>query len=495
MDLLSLFIVAFLVFANGFFVAVEFAIVRGRTTKLKSPEAENHFGTKASIRLIEQMDASLSACQLGITMASLLLGWWGELTLQKIFLGWFAHLSPTYQSIFSHALATAIALVIVTFLHVVIGELAAKSIAIRYPEATLRLLALPMVVFSVVCKPLIATFNGCANLLLRMFGVPTEMEADRVHSAAELEMLIAQSTERGILDKEEEEMLQGVFSFSQTVAREVMTPRTEVKTISIDATFDEVVSDILNSRHSRFPVVGEHIDDIKGIIIARDVLQCVPQVLKGGASSFSVKNIMREPYFVPETKPIDDLLNEFKHRNLHMAIVVEEHGGVDGVVTLEDLIEEIVGEIFDESDIPKQDIVLEDNGDLVVDGGVLVSEVNDRLSFSVPEGDYDTIAGFVYSSLGRIPEAGDEILIRGDGEVEIVGETAEEVSVGQSDVVNGFGHAITEDEITFQPIASLVVEKVEGHRIDKIRLKSLVPSAVPESEELKEASEVKEGNT
>jgi CBS domain containing-hemolysin-like protein len=232
---------------------------------------------------------------------------------------------------------------------------------------------------------------------------------------------------------------------------------------------------LAQSRFSRYPVVGESVDNVLGLLLIRDL---VPYLLKvrgtGDGSAFDIRRVMREPYFVPGTKKIDDLLNEFKKRKVHLAIVVDEHGGVDGVVTLEDLIEEIVGEIFDESDIPEKDIVIEENGNIVVDGGVLVSDINSRFQLSIPEGDYDTIAGFIYTSLGRIPRQGDQILIEESGVTHVNGEGAKEKQSattveGEERSEAGAGEESAEEESA--PKALITVENVTGRRIDRVRLK------------------------
>lgn len=478
----SIILVLALVGLNGFFVAVEFALVRSHPTKLKLTEYKSLFGVKSSLKLIEELDFSLSATQLGITIASLLLGWWGEATFQSVFysgLAWMGGLSIMGEwsaLIISHAVATILALSLITFLHVVLGEVVAKSVAIRFPETTLRMLAGPMVLFNVLFRPLIYFLTACANATLALFGIKSPPESERTHSLAELSMLVSHSGEKGILDKVEEEMLQSVFSFSDTVAREIMTPRTDLVTVPIDASIEEVVQVIVSSGYSRFPVVGDSVDDIQGVIMSRDLLPYVHNLKNLPEREFSLKRIMREPYFVPGTKQISDLLNEFKRRKLHIAVVLDEHGGVDGVVTLEDVIEEIVGDIFDESDVVERDIIVEENGNVVVDGGVLVADINDRLEFSIPEGDYDTIAGFIYTSLGRLPRPGDEIVIRDSGNLEINGKLIEEA---------------LETSEESAPLAQITVEKVSGRRIERVKLQKLLSESLTNSEASEEAKEVR----
>ncbi len=475
-----------LVALNGFFVAVEFALVRSQPLKFRSPDMKGKLGVQTSLKLMERLDFSLSATQLGITVASLLLGWWGESTFSQLIYTALHHLGVPLPVVASHTMATTLALILVTFLHVVLGELAAKSIAIVYPETTLRYLAGPTLVFAVACRPAIYMLTACSNFILRLFGIRTETETQRTHSLAELSMLVTHSGEKGVLDKVEEEMLQSVFSFSETVAREVMTPRTDLIAVSVTASLEELVQAAVSSGFSRLPVIGESIDDIQGIIMVRDLLPYVHNLRHSNEREFNIRRIMREPYFVPGTKSIADLLNEFKRRKIHIAVVLDEHGGVDGVVTLEDVIEEIVGDIFDESDIPERDIIVEDNGNVIVDGGVLVADINSRLDFDIPEGDYDTIAGFIYTSLGRLPRTGDEIVIRKSGDLEVNGLIEPSPGSGGSS-----SDAEAPEREPAAAVAQITVERVTGRRIDRVKLQRLAAFASAEPDLRGEASQDK----
>ncbi len=488
-----------LVLANGVFVGAEFALVRTRTTKLREGSHHRKLGGASSLKLLEDLDTSLSATQVGITIASLLLGWWGEHVFQRVIIQSLGWLDESVRGYVSHGVATLLALAVITYLHVVLGELVAKSLAIRYPETTLRWLAPPVLIFSKVCQPIIFFLNGSAILILRLVGIKSLAETERIHSSAELAMLISQSTEGGVFDKDEEEMLKGVFGFSETVAREVMTPRTDLVTIRHNSRFEDVLRVIARTGFSRIPVTGERIDDILGILIVKDVL---PYVNGEPRSDFDVRKIMREPYFVPGTKPIDDLLREFQRRKIHLAIVLDEHGGVDGVVTMEDLLEEIVGEIYDESDIPEADVVVQPNGDIVVDGRVLVSDLNSRFQFEIPQGDYDTIAGFVYTSLGRVPRSGDQLVVKENGEIVTVpdemeelllGRTAVEFRLGEGGVVEAANGQSELDIPERQGTLLMVVEKVRKQRVDTIRIRFLIPlGKYTESEPISSASQEKE---
>lgn len=467
---------ALLVLGNAFFVAVEFALVRAHPTKVKHPDEAKKFGTKSSIALLDDLDNGLSATQLGITICSLLLGWIGELTFAGLFEQLADVMGLQFSPIVIHTTATALAFSIVTFFHVVIGELVAKSLAIRYPEPVLRYCAPGLLIFSKVCRPFIFIFIASANLVLSMFGMRTVPESERVHSADELSMLISASSEHGVLDKSEEEMLKGIFGFSETVAREIMTPRLDLVTIPISSTLDEVIHAVTGSGFSRFPVTGDNIDHVVGIILARDLLSIIEEKKQSSSKDFDLKKHLREAYFIPGTKPIDDLLNEFKRRKAHMAIVLDEHGGVDGAVTLEDILEEIVGDIFDESDRPESDVVIEEDGDILLDGGLLVADVNQRFNVSIPEGDYDTIGGFIFSALGRMSQQGDQVHIRNSSILAVNGVPIEEEPVRDGEIDRS-----TPEDIKEQPMpkkmqeALLTVERLAGNRIETVRVHIVSP--------------------
>lgn len=476
--LINIFLVFFLVLLNGFFVAAEFAIVSSQRTKLNSEQHKKKFGWKSAVFLCNELELSLSSTQLGITIASLILGWWGEKSLAEFSIEFFGLVS-TSGYVLSHAFATAIALIIVTFLHVVLGELAAKSVAIRYPEITLRYLAPSLTLFTKVCRPILSFLNFCANQFLKIFGLTAVAESERVHTSGELAMLVSHSSEKGELDKEEEEMLRGVFNFGDTVAREVMTPRTDLVTISTTSSLDEVISTIVESGYSRLPVKGETVDDIVGVLLARDLFPYIQSNRSSTGGDFDICKIAREPFFIPDTKPIDDLLNELKNRKVHMAIVLDEHGGVDGVVTLEDLVEEIVGEIFDESDIAEEDIVFENNGDIILDASILVGEINSELELEIPEGDYDTLSGFMFTLLGRVPEVGDQIAIYPHARILVNG--IDQSSLGSdSDEQSADSDESDEEKEEEMPLAIFVVEEVANNRIEHARL---IRSSLKEKDE------------
>lgn len=474
-------LIIFLVVLNGAFVATEFAMVRINPVHFTNQEGRRKVGSKTTMKLLERMELALASVQLGITVASILLGWFGVQILYELLSQLLSSAAGMFSSEYISLVLMIISLASIIFLHVVIGELSAKSIAVRYPEMVLRLLSAPVFLFVQGCRPIIYVLNRSADLFLRILRIDRSEKVSRAQSLAELSFLVSKSTEGGLLEEEEEQMLRGVFGLSDTVAREIMTPRTDLITISTDSTFDEVLATIRESGLSRFPVTGESIDDVQGVLLARDILNfVVPGVVNGSfkREEFSVKKLVREAYFIPGTKPIDDLLTEFKRRKLHLGIVLDEHGGVDGVVTLEDLLEEIVGDIFDESDIPQKSIVVQENGDVLIDGGQLVADLNTQFGLEIPEGDYDTIAGFIFTSLGRMPRPGDTISVN-KAHAAVLAAAVEEAAsetVGETETTG-------EEEAPQLPAQAVItVEKVQSYRIETVRLRQ--SSEVENSESL-----------
>jgi CBS domain containing-hemolysin-like protein len=309
-----------------------------------------------------------------------------------------------------------------------------------------------------------------------MFGFKAATEGERVHTSSELSMLVAASTRYGVLDKDEEQMLQGVFQFSETVAREIMTPRTDVVSIPTSANFDEMYTIVVQSGLSRFPVIGENIDDVKGVLLARDVLRVAPRFLPDKGVIFDITTLLREPYFIPGTKSINDLLTELKRRKVHIALVLDELGGFDGVVTLEDILEEIVGDIFDESDGAKLDMVYQENGDVLLDGGMLVTDISDAFEIAIPEGDYDTIAGFIFNCLGRLAEEQDKVTLNRHGEASVNGAEFELPRGSHPSAEWARSGQLIEagDDDAVDLYNDFIVEKITGNRIETVRFRKRV---------------------
>ena len=396
-----------LVFANGFFVASEFALVGARKTRI---EALVRAGSKPAIiarNAIARLDHYLSATQLGITLASLGLGWVGESTLAAIFMQIFGGLGEPWNAVASHVVAGTIAFALITILHIVLGELMPKSIAIMKPEKTSLWTAPALVVFAKVLAPFIYTLNGLANWLLGLFGLEAPHESERVHRPEEIDMIVQQSSEAGQLGAEPGEMIRGVIELSETTAGEVMTPRIEVVALPDTASVQEAAQIILGEGHSRVPVYRETIDNITGVLLARDVWKAQVH------GELDLAKVVRPVNFVPDSKSIIELLPMMRKLGVQLVVVVDEFGGTAGILTIEDLVEEIVGEIRDEHDVEPPGIDIGDDGRVYISGSLGIGELNDEFGLDLPEEDYTTVAGYVMGRLGRIAEENDEVAFPG----------------------------------------------------------------------------------
>ncbi|HEX6927311.1 MAG TPA: hemolysin family protein [Longimicrobiaceae bacterium] len=411
--LLRLGIAVFLVLANGFFVAAEFALVGARTTRIEAMASKGNAGARMALRAIRHLDHYISGTQLGITLASLGLGWVGESTIASLLIQAFTPLPQPWDVVATHTVAGTIAFALITFMHIVLGELAPKSLAILFPERVSIWTAGPLIAFSRIFSPFIVVLNGSANLLLRMLGLRAPHEAERVHRPEEIEMLLRKTQEHGLMAEEPAEMIRGVFDLSETTAAEVMTPRTEVVAVPITATMDEVADTFLDSGHSRLPVYEQTVDHIIGVVLARDFWRSRRDRRDAG-----LRQILRPVPFVPETKDLEDLLREMQREGTHIVVVLDEYGGTAGVVTVEDVIEQIVGEIADEHEELFAEI-REEDGRIIVSGRALVSDLNERFGLQLPQEEYTTAAGMLMGMLGRIAEEGDRIEFAG-GSMEVL---------------------------------------------------------------------------
>jgi CBS domain containing-hemolysin-like protein len=402
--------VLLLVAANGFFVAAEFALVSASDTRLAGMVEKGDRAARTVRTAQGELNLYLSSCQVGITLASLGLGWIGEHAIAQTLVFLFSGLATPFDWIAKHTVAVIIAFIGITYLHVVFGEVAPKALAIFHPEQVSRWIIKPLILFTRAGTPLIWSINESANLLLRVFGVRQPTEAERVHSPEEIMLLVRRSEELGVVERDEQAMIHGVFELTRTVAREVMTPRPDIVAVPVNVKFDELVATATRSGHSRLPVYDESLDNVVGLVLVKDLLS---MAASGEWADFDVSRIMREPYFVPDTKSVDDLLAELRRLKIHMAIVVDEFGGTDGLVTLEDLIEEIVGEIYDEYDVARPRFTTTSGGEPLIDGGAPIDEVNDKFGLALPDEDYDTLGGFILGELGHVPKRGDAVRVIG----------------------------------------------------------------------------------
>jgi CBS domain containing-hemolysin-like protein len=400
---------------NGFFVAVEFSLVRSRKTRLEAMARNGDRLARIALRGIANMGRMLSASQLGITLSSLGLGALTEETLAEVFGEWLHALPMAAEIGLRVGLGSVLAVLFVTYFHVVFGELAPRSVALTHPEKVARVLTPLLVVFELIMRPLTNVLNKSAEAVLRAFGQkPMDVE-EGLHSPEELRMLVEQSEEGGALESTPATLLEGVFEFSEKNAREVMTPRTEVDALQVDATLDEALTLVEETRRSRYPVYGETIDDIIGLVLAKDLIPVLrrPPAAAASDDGFSLRSIMRPIHVVPGSREVEEVLADFKRLKEHLAIVLDEYGGTAGLVTMEDLLEEIVGEILDEKDEPPEPESREGPDLVLVPGSTNIADLNERFGLSVPDEDYTTIGGYVFGVLGRLPVVGDRVTAGG----------------------------------------------------------------------------------
>jgi CBS domain containing-hemolysin-like protein len=342
-------------------------------------------------------------------MAGLALGWVAEPALSQLLLPIIELFPADISNEVSHALSAGLAFALITFLTVVGGELTPKSIALRHRERTALLVGRPIVLLAWLFRPATWALTASADRLLRLIGVPPARGQELVHSVEELKMLVAASAERGVVDAEEEDMLHAVFDLGELLVRQVMVPRTEMVAVPAEASLDEIIALALRSPHTRFPVYDGDLDHVLGIVHLRDLMRARHGQRPGVTTA---RGVMREAIFVPETIGVDALLRRFRVRRQHMAIVLDEYGGTAGMVTLEDVLEEIVGEVSDEFS-PEPGIQRLPDGSFLVDGLTLIEEVNQALGVRLEDPYYDTIAGFVLGRLGRLAEVGDAVTAHG----------------------------------------------------------------------------------
>jgi CBS domain containing-hemolysin-like protein len=398
-------VILVLLVLNGYFVAVEFALVRSRRTRLqamvRAGDSLARFALAASGNLARVFPAS----QLGITLSSLGLGWTAESALGHSFGTFFASLPFPIEASLRVSFGAMVALLLATYLQVVFGELAPRALALNHPEQLAKWLAPPLLAFAWIASPFTATLQASAGFALRLIGQSSKIQRETVHSPDELRMLVEQSEEQGALEEADATMLGKVFEFSEKKARDVMTPRTDIVAMTADASLDDALEVVEEAGFSRYPVIDESIDNIIGMVHVKDLLS----VLREKIDEFTVRDVMREVHVVPGSREVEEVLADFKKRKEHMAIVLDEYGGTAGLVTMEDLLEEIVGEIFDEYDETEETRVpAAAGGETLVEGAASIREVNDLFGLTVPEEDYTTVGGYVFGVLGRLPVVGDK---------------------------------------------------------------------------------------
>ncbi len=427
---LRLVLVLALVLLNGLFVAAEFSIVTTRRGRIETLAAEGNPVAPLIRRTLGDLGNFLAAAQLGITMASIGLGFVGEPLLADLIEPAFGFLPDGGSGAAAHAVAVPVAFAVITGMHIVLGEQAPKVLALRNPERIALLTTPPTEVFRYAFWPAIWLLNTLANAVLRPFGLrPVEGGTHSVHTAEEINLLVSQSAEAGVLESEEAKLLASVFQFGDRRVNEVVVPRTEVVFLEKGTTVRDFYRIFSQSPHSRFPVFEGSQDNVVGIVGIKDVLRGISDMQLNEDSPIDLA--MRPAMFVPETKFVGTLFFEMQRAGHQMAVVVDEYGGTAGLVTLEMLLEELVGYVSDELRRHEEEFVTVDERTFQIDAGMTIHDANDEMELAFPEGDYETVAGFVLSHLGRIPKEGEQFTYNGlrIAVTRVLGRKVEEVTV------------------------------------------------------------------
>ncbi len=431
-DVINIGFAIILVIINGFFVAAEFALVKIRPSRLDEQVEKNQRFAATARWLAQRMDASLSACQLGITMASLGLGWIGEPAIAHL-------LRPLLQAagvvseIWIHGIAFAVAFTSITAAHLVFGEQAPKIYALRRPETILLLFALPLKFFYFVSYPFMIALNATTSFLLKKIGVKGVSEHDAVHSEDEIKALLVLARKHGELSRVEHRLLNAVFEFDDTVCRRIMQPRSDIIFFDVNRSFPECMALAKENKHSRYPLCDGSLDNVLGVVHIKDLID-VPPDMEG-----VLRSIARPAQFVPETMRISRLLRQFQETHQHMAFVVDEYGTVIGCATMEDVLERIVGPVEDEFDTQPVEIKPDGPGRFIVPGGTDIAAVNRQLKLQLDSIEAETLSGLLTEKTGQVPSVGDRIEL--DGAVaevlDIIGSRASRIRVVLSPVPFG----------------------------------------------------------
>jgi len=411
--------VGVLILLNAFFVAAEYGLVTARRTRIVELHHQGNKRARDVLRITGDPPRFIAGMQLGVTLTSLGIGALGESALSNAFDPWLATVA-----------AVILAYLILSFFHVVLGELVPKGAALTHAESTALWVSGPVRAFLTVFGPFIWVLRTCSDGVLRLLGVdPAAAERD-VHSEAELRMLVSRSTQEGEIEEQEHEMIDNVFVFGDKDAADVMVPRPDVVSLSVTLPPQEALEAVLDSPYTRYPVYRETLDDIVGVLHVRDLFSAVVAEERG-LGSIRLAEMLRPAYVVPETKDLASLLQDFRRTANHFAIVVDEYGAMVGVCTLEDLLEEIVGEIEDEFDVAEEPVEQVDDDTYRIDGMFGIEEFNERFGTDLPDEDFHTLGGFVFGQLGRAPEPGDDVAYNGlrFDVLEVEGNRIERVAV------------------------------------------------------------------
>ena len=411
-DIIKLVLAVFLVLLNGFFVAAEFSIVKVRYSQIQLKAAEGNAMAKQAEHIIKHLDEYLSATQLGITLASLGLGFVGESALHHIFENLFSYFNLAVAASTVTTISLVSSFLLITVMHIVFGELIPKSIAIRKSEPTTMFIAAPLRIFYTVFKPFIWSMNHMSNAFLRLIKIHPASDQE-IHSTEELQLLVKQSADSGAIEEENYEIIKNAFDFTDHSAKQIMIPRQNISSIDIEEPIEDIINIIMDGGYSRLPVYENSIDNIIGIFYAKEIIREYVK-RKGQIDHDDLKDLMRDPFFVVGSKKISDLLKVFQQKKQHLAVVIDEFGGTEGIVTLEDILEELVGEIQDEED--DEERIVDKVGENVfwVKATQPLDEINESLPKMFPlseDGEYNTLAGFILHELQDIPEENQEFNI------------------------------------------------------------------------------------
>ncbi|KAA0211864.1 HlyC/CorC family transporter [Ignavibacteria bacterium CHB1] len=406
--LLEILLIFMLVFVNALFVATEYAIVRTRTTELELLISKGSSNAKITKQILTELQSYISACQLGITIVNLLLGWIGE----DVFFGLLSPLFDYFSlsSTFSKTLSVFIGLGFITYFTITVGELAPKAIAIRHYINISVFLSRPLRMFYKIFKPFIWLLNTSANLILKLIGIEKLTAEEAFHSEEEIRQIILEGRKTGVIDQTEHALIEKIFDFNDKTAKEIMVPRNMMTAIDIDENRERIIQIVIEDGYSRIPVYKDSIDNIIGIIYSKDLIGAAEH-----KDLILLNEIIRPVHFIPENKHIGEILKDFQKKRIHIGIVVNEHGGVEGLITLEDILEEIVGEIEDEYDIETEKIKRDKKGMFLVNPDISIEEFNKRFNTDIPEDndEYQTLSGFLQTVTGHIPEIYERIDYKG----------------------------------------------------------------------------------
>jgi putative hemolysin len=424
-DFLRILLIFLLVLGNALFVAGEYALVSARRSRLEERAEVGSRGARSALRLMDTPVVFISTVQVGITVFGIAMGAVGTPLLQGYF-----------EPIVAAGIAFTLSFLILTYLSVALGELVPKAIALQRAERLAVALAPPIELLARIARPIVWLLQVSADNVARLFGVEPAPSGVVTHTEEDIKMIVAEGRRSGSVEAAEQELIYKVFDFAEKEAHDVMVPRPEVVMISLDLSAQECLDAIVDSPYTRYPAYRGSVDEIAGILHVRDLFKAL---YDRGIDNVEIEELLRPPYLVPETKDLAALLTDFRRTNQHMAVVVDEYGSMQGIVTLEDLLEEIVGEIEDEYDLPDTSLQRIDERTVRVDGTFPIDDFNEQFSVELPQEDYHTLAGFVFGALGRAPEEGDEVVWNGlrFGVVEVDGARIEQLDVEFLPVVEG----------------------------------------------------------